>query len=494
MPPHADPKTEKANPEILAELQNRLYCLEKIIDAINDGIVMSDSEGKVVIYNKAEERLEDLKAEDMLGKPIWEAYHYDSENLSEHRSVYKSGKAILNAYKSHTYKSGAPKYVSYCTYPIEKGGIRLGVFSVSKNEDKLQALLAETIELRRLSLRKDQGLEGKIERRNGTTYTFSDIVGNSESTLGTIREAETIAMLDNTVLIIGETGTGKEVYAQSIHNFSRKGTEPFVAVNCAAIPENLLESILFGSVKGAYTGSQDHVGMFEEAGGGTLFLDEMNSMPIAMQTKLLRVLQERKLRRVGGMKTIPVACRIMCAVNEDPQKSIKEGKLRQDLFYRIAGLSLYIAPLRERPDDILGLSSAFIEKYNKRLSKQIQFMSGELQEVLLGYSWPGNVRELEHVIENLMIRHEANQVELSLTGAPKHLLEAFATRTAEVGGAPPRKGSLSMCLRDIERVYILESLQRNGWNIARSAKDLGIIRQSLIYRMKKLRIEAEGRS
>ncbi len=469
-------------------MADRLYCLEKIIDAINDGIIMSDPEGRVVLYNKAEEKLEDLRAEDMLGKHLWEAYRYDSEELSEHREVFKSGKAVTNGYKSHTYKGTAPRYLAYSTYPIEKDRVRLGVFSVSKNEDKLQALLAETIELRRLSLRKEQTGEGREERKNGTTYAFSDIVGSSASTLGTIREAETIALLDNPVLIIGETGTGKEVYAQSIHNFSRKGTEPFVAVNCAAIPENLLESILYGSVKGAYTGAHDHVGMFEEAGEGTLFLDELNSMPVTMQTKLLRAIQERKIRRVGGMKIVPVRCRIMCAVNEDPQKSIKDGKLRQDLFYRIAGLCLYIAPLRERPEDVLDLSAVFINKYNRQLAKQISFLSRELQEAVLGYGWPGNVRELEHVIENLMIRQEAGQGALSATNAPAHIKAMLATRAREMP-APVRKTSLSKALREIEKSYILESLDRNNWNIAGTARDLGIIRQSLLYRMKKLAIE-----
>ena len=478
------------NANLPLDAPDRLYCLERILDVINDGIIMSDAEGRVVLYNQAEEKLEDLRAEDMVGKYLWEAYRYGSEELSEHRAIFKSGKAVINAYKSHTYKGGAPKYVSYSTYPIERDGVRLGVFSVSKNEGKLQALLAETIELRRLSLRREQAGERREDRKNGTTYSFSDIVGSSASTLATIREAETIAMLDNTVLIIGETGTGKEVYAQSIHNFSRKGTEPFVAVNCAAIPENLLESILFGSVRGAYTGAQDHAGMFEEAAEGTLFLDEMNSMPITMQTKLLRVLQERKVRRVGGMKTIPVRCRIMCAVNEDPQKSIKEGKLRQDLFYRIAGLCLYIAPLRERPEDVLDLSAFFIDKYNRQLSKQIKFLSRELQASVLAHGWPGNVRELEHVIENLMIRHEAAEGELSASSAPRHLKAVFHPH-AEAGPAPARKGSLSKALRDIEKGYILESLEKSNWNIAKSSRDLGIIRQSLLYRMKKLGITAE---
>ncbi len=465
----------------------KLYCLEKIMESISDGIIMSDYRGKVVLYNKAQEKLEAMKARDIMGKYLWDVYHYDSEDQSEHREVYKSGQAKVNLYKAHAYKDGIPKYISYSTYPIIKDGEKIGVYSISRNENRLQSQLAETIEQKRLFAREEPDYIKTEETANGTVYTFSDIVGNSEATLSLIREAQTMAMLENNVLIVGETGTGKEVFAQSMHNFSRKKTEPFVAVNCAAIPENLLESILFGAVKGAYTGAADHVGLFEEAGAGTLFLDELNSMPVSMQTKLLRVLQEKKVRRVGGVKTLPVRCRVICAMNEEPRKLIKSGGLRQDLFYRIAGLCLFIAPLRERKRDILDLAAFFIRKYNKLLGKTIQVLSPELQEVMLMYDWPGNTRELEHVIENLMIRAEENRRGLGLGDLPEYLKEMLlGSRAANFSRTSTE--SLSQILREIERSVVLESLDRNSWNISETARDLGIIRQSLIYRMKKLSI------
>jgi len=294
-------------------------------------------------------------------------------------------------------------------------------------------------------------------------------------------------MLDNNVLIIGETGTGKEVFAQSIHNFSKKKTEPYIAINCAAIPENLLESILFGASKGAFTGAVEHTGLFEEAGEGTIFLDELNSMPVSMQTKLLQVLQERKVRRVGGVNMTPVKCRVMCAMNEDPQKLIQNGKLRQDLFYRISGLCLYIAPLRERKEDILDFTFFYINKFNKLLNKNIKSLSPELQQILLGYNWPGNVRELEHMIENLMIRASGSQKALEISNMPLYIKETVLS-AGNIDRTKTKKETLPDTLRSIEEKIIRESLNKNNWNISATSKELGVIRQSLLYRIKKLDI------
>ncbi len=466
----------------------KIHCLERIIDAIYDGILMSDFEGKVVIYNKAMENIEGMKAKDMLSKYIWNAYKYYSENRSEHRMVVKTGKPIVDGYKAHVYINGIPKYESYCTYPIVKDGESIGVFSISKNEAKLQSLLSETIELKRKYKQNDLEVKSKNSKANGTIFTFSDVVGCSESTLNLIKEAQTIALLENNVLIVGDTGTGKEVFAQSIHNFGSRSNEPFVGINCAAIPENLLESILFGSVKGAYTGALDRAGLFEEAGNGSLFLDELNSMPVTMQTKLLRVLQERKVRRVGDVNNMQINCRVICAINEEPQKLIKAGRLRQDLFYRIAGLVLYIPPLCDRREDIVELYKFFINKYNKLMNKNIKNLSEELINVLISYSWPGNVRELEHTIENLMVRAKEDQTELSMSDMPKYLSrEILGSNALEKN--KQKMGSLTETLRDIEKSLIIESLKNNDWNVSKAAKSLGIIRESLIYRIKKLGIE-----
>jgi arginine utilization regulatory protein len=464
----------------------KIYCLEKIIDSINDGIIISNYEGRIVLYNKSQEKLEELSSKEVVGKFLWEGYQSKPE-LSEHQKVFKTNTPIIDKYQAHSYKGDVAKYVSYSTYPIVKDGETIAVYSVCKNESSLQALLHETLELKRKLYSKSKYNE-KNYQKNGTQYVFTDIIGDSSIMVNLIKESQAIALVNSHILIIGETGTGKEVFAQSIHNFSKNNKEAFVDINCSAIPENLLESILFGTVKGAYTGAVDQAGLFEEAGKGTLFLDEINSMPILMQSKLLRVLQEKKVRRVGGINSIPISCRIISAVNEDPQKAIKEDKLRQDLYYRLAGVSLYIPPLRERKEDIVTTVEFYINKYNKMLNKNIKLMSKELREVMMDYKWPGNVRELEHVIENIMIRTTDTQTELKILDIPHYIREDMIG-SISIDKVQKSKHGLPDILRSIEKELILESLKKNNWNISRATKDLGIIRQSLEYRMKKLKIE-----
>lgn len=464
----------------------KIYCLEKIIDSINDGIIISNYEGRIVLYNKSQEKLEELSSKEVVGKFLWEGYQSKPE-LSEHQKVFKTNTPIIDKYQAHSYKGDVAKYVSYSTYPIVKDGETIAVYSVCKNESSLQALLHETLELKRKLYSKSKYNE-KNYQKNGTQYVFTDIIGDSSIMVNLIKESQAIALVNSPILIIGETGTGKEVFAQSIHNFSKNNKEAFVDINCSAIPENLLESILFGTVKGAYTGAVDQAGLFEEAGKGTLFLDEINSMPILMQSKLLRVLQEKKVRRVGGINSIPISCRIISAVNEDPQKAIKEDKLRQDLYYRLAGVSLYIPPLRERKEDIVTTVEFYINKYNKMLNKNIKLMSKELREVMMDYKWPGNVRELEHVIENIMIRTTDTQTELKILDIPHYIREDMIG-SISIDKVQKSKHGLPDILRSIEKELILESLKKNNWNISRATKDLGIIRQSLEYRMKKLKIE-----
>lgn len=464
----------------------KLYCLERIIESIYDGIIVSDHDGRIVLYNKAQENLEGLSSEFVVGKHLWEAYEYNPEfnpEMAEHRKVFKNKQPIIEKYRAHVFKNGVPKYLSYSTYPIIKDGEAIAVYSISKNETSLQALLSETIELKR-KLFSSIEVKEKTYKNNGTTYTFEDIIGDSEVTKNVIREAQTMGLLNNSVLIVGETGTGKEVFAQSIHNFGKNKEEPFVAINCAAIPENLLESILFGTVKGAYTGAITQSGLFEEARKGTLFLDELNSMPISMQSKLLRVLQEKVVRRVGSSSITPIQCRVISAINEDPIKLIEEGRLRQDLFYRIAGLCLYIPSLRERKEDIISIGEFFIRKYNKLLNKNVETFSIELRKVMFSYKWPGNIRELEHFIENAMVRVKDGEKELITNHIPVYIKNVVINELYN-----NEKNSLPDYLRDVERKMILEGLSKNNWNFTQTAKELGIIRQSLEYRLKKLHIK-----
>jgi arginine utilization regulatory protein len=322
---------------------------------------------------------------------------------------------------------------------------------------------------------------------NGTRFTFSDIIGESISTKATISEAQSIALIDGNLLIVGETGTGKEVFAHSIHNFGKNKDQPFVAINCGAIPENLLESTLFGTLKGSFTGAQNQTGLFVQAKNGTMFLDELNSLSISMQSKLLRVLQERKVRPVGSNDTIPINCRIISAINEDPYKLIESGKLRKDLFYRISSVYLPIAPLKERLADLPSLMDYFINKYNQIFNKNIKSISSELNKVLYNYSWPGNVRELEHIIENLMIHANNKDRKLLIEHIPAYTKSLLFAKQYS-GSGNSSAFNLTGTLKSIEERIIRDQLNKNNWNISKTARELGIVRQSLIYRLQKLNI------
>ena len=461
--------------------------LLEIIENLYDGVLLTDKDGKILIYNPAMEELEERKSDQMIGKYIWDAYEYSDPDKSEHMQVFNTGIPIINKYKAHAFNNGKPIYKSYSTLPVYKDGEIIGVYSISKNESKLQSLLSETIELKR---QFNQALETDPNlHTNGTRFHFSDIIGSSEIMKQLIKEAEAISWLDNSILLVGDTGTGKEVFAQSIHNFGKRASKPFIGINCSAIPENLLESILFGSVRGAFTGALDSKGLFEEAGEGTIFLDELNSMPINMQTKLLRVLQERSVRRVGGKENYPLKCRIISAMNEDPYKLIQEGKLRQDLFYRIAGFNLYIPPLKERGMDILELAEYYMSKLNRKMNKNLLEISDNLKEIMFHYNWPGNIRELEHFIENIMVRTEESETYLSEENIPLYIKDLLLSdHITKDDKEVVLNYNLQEKLDNLERDSIIITLDKNMWNVSKTAKQLGVTRQSLIYRMKKLEI------
>lgn len=467
----------------------KVFSYEKIIDDLYDGVLLTDKKGKVILYNKAMEELEERNSDEMIGKNIWDAYGYNDKSKSEHMRVYESGVAIIDKYKAHAYNNGKPIYKSYSTMPIEKDGEIIGVYSISKNETKLQSLLSEIVELKRQF--NDRESKEHKSNNNGTRYTFADIIGSSTPIKKLIEEAQAISWLDNSVLLVGDTGTGKEVFAQSIHNFGKRKSEPFIGINCSAIPENLLESILFGSVKGAYTGALDSSGLFEEAGHGTLFLDELNSMPTNMQTKLLRVLQEKSVRRVGGKQNYPINCRVISAMNEDPYQLIEEGNLRQDLFYRIAGYNLYIPKLIERGNDLFGLSEHYISKYNILMNKNVADISDELKQMMLSHSWPGNIRELEHFIENIMVRTAEDDRTLRIENIPDYIMDVMDDPQEAYPATNEENQTLQDRLDIMERKMILEELDKNMWNVSRTAVKLGITRQSLIYRMRKMEIERQ---
>ncbi|QQE74038.1 sigma 54-interacting transcriptional regulator [Brevibacillus composti] len=440
-----------------------------ILRSFVDGVIVLNDRHEIIWHDLSEEISLAAKA----GLPISEL-------------IPSAGRLDFSRYRAHSTVNGVPKYVNYSTFPIQRDGETIAVFSLSTNESKLKDWLHQTIEIKRQALEKEKNQRNE---RNGTTFSFPDIKGKSLAIKGLIKEAQAIALHNADVLIVGETGTGKELFAQSMHNHSPRAKSPFVAINCAAIPENLLESTLFGTVKGAFTGATDQIGLFEYAKDGTLFLDEINSMPMTLQSKLMRVLQERLVRRVGSNEVTPVECTVISASNEDPEKLIEEGKMRLDLFYRIAHTSIYIPPLRERKEDIRFFTDYFLAYYSKKFSKYVPPFSEELLEVFLAYPWPGNTRELEHLIENVVIRASETDEAIEVDHLPAYMRrKIFADpgyRAIEQKQKETKKRPLTSIFSASHVHYIQQTLEETGWNISKTAKKLGITRQSLQYHIKK---------
>lgn len=308
---------------------------------------------------------------------------------------------------------------------------------------------------------------------------FSHMVGNSDKMKSVFDVVRKVAPSEASVLITGESGTGKELVARAIHQGSQRNRKPFVAINCAAIPENLLESELFGHVRGAFTGaSQDREGKFVEADGGTLFLDEIGEMPISLQPKLLRALQEMQIEPVGG-RTRSVDVRIVAATNRDVEGSIEEGSFREDLYYRISVIPIDLPPLRHRADDIPQLIKFFL----KRNDAASQKFSDEAMSQLTSYRWPGNVRELQNVIERLVILHPNETIQVE--HLPAKLLRKHSSQSGQIVDLPPDGYSLE----ELEREIIVQALERNGWNQTRAADFLKIPRHTIIYRLEKYGIK-----
>jgi transcriptional regulator with PAS, ATPase and Fis domain len=307
-------------------------------------------------------------------------------------------------------------------------------------------------------------------------YTFDKIIGESEVIKNTIEYAKKISDSKSTVLILGESGTGKESFAQSIQNHSRRREESFVAINCGAIPKNLIESELFGYVEGSFTGAKKggHPGKFEIADGGTIFLDEIGEMPLDLQTRLLRVIEEGIVRRIGGNDEIPINVRIIAATNKDLREEVKNGNFRTDLYYRLNVLPLKLPPLRERKEDIPLLIEYFMKRISKKLNKKEIEIPKEYMEYLLDYSWPGNIRELENLIE-LIINTE-------------HLPMDFFSKNIKhnVNATIETKENLS--LEEVERIHIEKILNRTEGNISKSSEILGVSRNTLYRKIKEYKI------
>lgn len=456
--------------------------LQDILQYTDIGIHVIDKGRKTIIYNNAMAELESLKPEQVIDKNLLDVFPSLNEDTSTLIKVGITKEAIIDKVQTYINLKGQKIITVNTTIPLFTDGEFVGALEIAKDITYITNLSDKLIDLQySLNKNKDKNYQFKSKKTN---YTFDDIIGQNKAMKKSIEIGRRAGQSPSSVLIYGETGTGKELFAQGIHYEGNRKNMPFIAQNCAAIPESLLEGMLFGTDKGGFTGAVEREGIFEQANGGTLLLDEIDSMSNGLQSKMLRVLQEGYIRRVGGIKDIPVDVKIIATTNEEPLESIEKGRLRKDLYYRLNVIYINIPPLRERKEDIEILSDYFIDKYNFLLNKNILGIDENVIKYFKGYSWLGNVRELENSIESAMNYAATNQKYLQEEDFVSCSNIFNKNKNENIVGLNENQ-SLPDYLEEIEKTIIENSLNDNKNNVSQTAKQLGIKRQTLQYKMKK---------
>jgi PAS domain S-box-containing protein len=431
-----------------------------ILDSVNEGVFTVDLDWRITAFNKAAERITGVARELAIGSPCCDVFRADiCETNCALRRTMTSGQPVVNATAHIVNQQGqrVPIRISTALLMDDQGVVVGGV---------------ETFQ----DLTQVEQLQKELQAK----YTFEDIIGRSPAMMRLFEILPQISASSSTVLIEGSSGTGKELFARAIHNLSPRKRKRFVAVNCAALPDTLLESELFGHKAGAFTDAKrDKPGRFALADGGTIFLDEIGDISPAMQVRLLRVLQERVIEPLGGVQTIPVDVRIVAATNKDLAALVRTGVFREDLYYRIRVIHLKLPSLSQRREDIPLLVHHLIARFNHLQGKDIANVSDEVMARLMEHDYPGNVRELENIIEQAFVLCRGSVIELN------HLPPEL--RPATTAG---RDESHPMSLRAMERFLISETLQRRNGNRKRAARDLGINISTLYRKIKALRIES----
>jgi len=482
-------KLQKENEELKKE--NEL--LKTVIDRIHEAVYIVNEKDEIILYNTESEKMEGLDRKDLLGKKeedVFSQPYYFSEEVT--KKILKTGKPLINQPYWYNLNDGRKTNMIFSAYPFYYKGQITAVYVIFRNMNQLSDFIAITLEMQK-KFSKDE-----LSRHDGAMYLLDDIISINSKMKKITAEARKIARRNSPVIIVGETGTGKELYAQGIHNASLYSRGPFIPINCAAIPDTLLESLLFGTVKGAFTGATDMPGLFEQAEEGTIFLDEINSMSLSLQAKLLRVLQEKSVRRLGSKDQIALHCRVISAANMDPIEAVKKQIMRSDLYFRLATITINIPPLRERKEDIEVLARHFIKKYNHQFGLFVKDISEEVISFFEQYDWPGNVRELENFIEGAMNFIHCKEKMLQLDHVPEYFEERLFLLKLKNDSQnntdyknqkkPIHTGTLQDALLETEKNIIESTLMRNNGNISRSAKVLGISRQNLHYKLKALGI------
>ena len=451
--------------------------LEELLKLLSEGVYIVDSDGVGIHYNQSMADIEKVSVDDVIGREYSKAFPGVPPEESTMFRALKRGEDTHSQEQTYLNPYGKEITTINRTVPVTSDGKIIAAIEVASDVTALRDMSDTIHNLRRSA---EGGSRGKA-RGGVKKYTFDDLVGENPLFTAAVEKARKAATNNASVFIYGETGTGKELFAQSIHYASSRKTKPFIGQNCAALPQALLEGILFGTSKGGFTGAVDRAGLFEQANGGTLLLDEISAMPYELQSKLLRVLQEDYIRRVGGTQDIPVDVRIIATVNEDPLKLIQEGKLRKDLYYRLNVVNLSVPALRERKDDIPLLVKRFLSNNNQRFGKEIWMASEGALKTLENYDYPGNVRELENLI-----------IQAVAMAGDEHALEEASLQMPALSEVSRRdiegwnmKEPLPDYLDNLERELLRETLLREGWNISKAAAALGIKRQTLQHKIKK---------
>jgi len=461
---------------------------DSILDHLKEGVSAIDQQGKIIFYNRKMGEIYSVEPESVRDKRLMDIWHAD-ENSSTLLTALKTGRTLSHR-ETHFTTNGKAITTLSRTIPLYLGNKKAGALEISKDITE-QKQLTETILQFQKQMNEDSipPVSSSVEKNN-TRFHFENIVFSSREMRQTAEQARRAARSSSNILIVGETGTGKELFAQSIHNESPRKNKAFIAQNCAALPESLLEGLLFGTSVGSFTGAVDRAGLFEQAHGGTLLLDEINSMGTNLQAKLLRVLQERKIQRLGSSKVLDIDVRVIATINEDPLEAIANGKLREDLYYRLGVVNIVIPPLRKRREDIPVLIDHFIQKHAKTLAVDVEGIDHDVYQFFMDYQWPGNVRQLEHTLEgSLNLIYDEKFISFD------HLPPDFKTKMMQQTQQPSisespaiYSGNLQEQIEQLERVMIEEALKESKGNITKASEQLGIPRQNLNYKLKKYKI------
>ncbi len=459
--------------------------MELMLSYLEEAIIVIDKNYNIIEFNQPSIDITGFVADDAIGKTVFEVFPNINKINSTFYKVLNTGEPIIEQVQNYVNYIGKSVSILTTTVPIIEDGKIQGAIEIFKDLSHVKELSEKILTLQSTLYGRDST---NRFMPNGTQYTLSDMIGSSVSMEKLKEKAFKVANSNSPVFVFGETGTGKELLIQGLHNISNRKEKPFIAQNCGALPENLLESILFGTVTGSFTGAKDKEGLFELADGGTLFLDELNSMNLNLQSKLLRVLQDGMIRRVGSVKTKHVNVRVIVATNVEPKVLLEEQKLREDLYYRLNVIYFQIPPLRNKKEDISDLVDYFIQNNNVKMNKDINGVDKEVLNYFMSYNWPGNIRELENTIESAMNFADGELLtmeDIQISNSAHINLRSLKLDTPII----PKGKSLKFAVEEYEKYLIKSALEETNNNCAQAARNLKVPKQTLHGKIKRYELE-----